>query len=351
MVRDNKDIYSLTPRQKKILEILIQEFVKTGEPVSSSAVCENYSLNCSSATIRNEMSLLEDMGFLGQPHAASGRIPLDKAYRMFVDEIIRNKIEPPSRETAQTIEREYQEIKQRLEALLETTVSLLTNITNYTSMLLTPQLKNALFKHIKLVSIDPWTVLLFLLASTGEIINKTLKIEASASQEELDTIAAEISEKMYGSPMEKLQEIIKEIRIDNTAEILSHIEKESTRFIENPSGEVIFKGTSHLLDLPESKDVKNIKMMMELLEEEKEIARILAQTLKIGEISISIGSENKIDEMKDYSLITAAYRIKEKPVGTLGIIGPKRMPYRQIISIINYTAENIGHRLDSLDSL
>ncbi len=348
----NRDLPGLTQRQKTILEVIIHEFVRTGEPVSSSVITDKYDINCSSATVRNEMAFLEEMGFLEQPHAASGRIPMDSAYRMFVNDIIKNKIAPPPREAADRINREYHTIKLQLELLLEKTATLLSNLTNYTSMLLAPQLRKSLFRYLKLLPISPTSVLLFMLSTTGSITHKTVELSRPTSPEELDRITIMLNDRLQGKSMEQMEEILEDVgKNDPQRELLVSIGKESQQLLDRQGQEVILKGTSHLLDFSESKDVKNIKVMMELLEEEKIIAEILSQTINLGDINIAIGSENQRDEMKGCTLITAAYRIKDKPVGTLGIIGPRRMPYQQIISIINYTAENFSSKLNSLDSI
>ena len=347
----NTQLPNLNPRQKAILEVIIHEFIKTGEPVSSSTITDKYGINYSSATVRNEMAVLEDLGFLRQPHTASGRIPEDSAYRMFVNNIIKNKIAPPPIETANTIDKEYNQIKLQLGLLLEKTATLLSNLTNYTSMLLAPQLRKSLFKYLKLVSVSPSTIMLFMQSTTGALLHKTVELSKPASPEDLERLTYLLNNRLSGKPLEELEYLIKEAqRGDPQYELISSIGKESESLLDTEQG-IILKGTSRLLNISDSKDVNNIKVMLELLEEEKIIAEILSKTIQLGEISISIGSENQLDEMKGCTLITAAYKFKEKPVGTLGIIGPRRMPYGEIISIINYTAENFSNKLDTFDSI
>lgn len=347
----NTQLPNLSSRQKTILEVIIHEFIKTGEPVSSNTITDKYGINYSSATVRNEMAVLEDLGFLKQLHTASGRVPEDSAYRMFVNDIIRNKIAPPPRETADTIEKEYNKIKLHLELLLEKTASLLSDLTNYTSMLLAPQLRKSLFKYLRLVSVSPTTVMLFMLSTTGAILHKTIEFSKPTSPEELERLTYLLNNRLSGKPLEELEYIINETqREDPQYELISSIGRESESLLEAEQ-EVILKGTSRILNISESKDVNNIKLMLELLEEEKIIAEILSKTIQLGDINISIGSENQLDEMKGCTLITAAYKFKGKPVGTLGIIGSRRMPYKEIISIINYTAENFSNKLDTFDSI
>lgn len=347
-----EDIFNLTARQKTILGIIIQEFVETGEPVSSNTIIEKYKLNCSSATVRNEMVHLENAGYLKQPHSASGRVPLDPAYRFFVNEIIKNRIAPPSAEMVTAISRQYQDIKLQLQAVAEATASLLSSITNYTSLILTPTPQTSTFKHIKLISLEPDTILFFLLSSKGETINKVIRLSHEVTQEELDIVATLISKEMGALPLSELYNVVTALTQSSPQkELLTYIQEEAKLLLNEGQGDLILKGTCHLIDATRSGDIKNLKVMLELLEEEKVMAGLLTQSLKNEELNISIGNEIQIDEMKDCSIVTAAYKIKEKPVGILGILGPKRMPYRRVISIITYTAENVSQKLDTMDSI
>lgn len=344
------DISDLTQRQKQILQVIVQEYVKTGEPVSSSFIADFADMSYSSATIRNEMSKLEDMGYLKQPHAAAGRIPLDRAYRLFVNEIIKSRIAPPPREAAEEIDREYFSVKSQMESLIERTAGLLSRLTNYTSMILAPELRKNLFKYLKLVSLSPFSILLFMISNTGELIHKIIEVSHPVDPGILDKLTESLNIRLQGKPIETLGKAISEESEGSSEhELLEQISMESDKIVTASSRDVVFGGKNRVFDFSGASDLKSVKVMMELLEEENVIAEILSETINRQEMNIMIGSENPVSEMKDCTLITVAYKIKSHPAGTLGILGPKRMPYRQVISIINYTAENFGNKLSSID--
>ena len=344
----SQDIPNITLRQKKILEFIVQEFVKTGEPVSSGTITSMSNLNCSSATIRNDMSKLEEMGFLIQPHTVSGRIPADSAYRFFVNEIIKSKIEPPQNETVEAIKREYDSLKNKTESLFTKTADMLSKMTNYTSMILAPQLNKTLFKYVKLIPMSSSSILLIMLSVTGEIIHKIIEVTTPPDLETLDELTETLNKRLLGKPIEDLGKILEEEADKNTkSNLLNSISKESKKIITTSSREIIVSGKNKVFDYSETGDVKNIKIMLDLLEQENIIAEILSETIKENDINIMIGSENPIVEMKDCSIITVNYKINSTPAGKIGILGPKRMPYKRVISIINYVAENIEDSLNS----
>lgn len=345
------DIPELSERQKKILQLTVQEFVKTGEPVSSSSIAGIGSMICSSATIRHEMAKLEEMGFLRQLHSASGRIPLDTAYRVFVNEIIKNRIEPPPKETAEAIQREYNSVKAKTELLLEKTAEMLSRITSYTSMALGPQIRKHLIKYLKLIPLSESAILLFLASDTGEIINKIIELSEPPDPVKLDKLTDSLNKRLLGKPIEDLGPVLENAAgLKENKKLIEDISKESDKLLSAPSREIIVSGKNKVFDFSEESDLKSVKIMMELLEEETIIAEILSKTIENGDINIMIGSENPVSEMKNCTIITVTYKIKSSPAGTIGLLGPKRMPYRQILSIINYTAENIGDKLSSIDS-
>lgn len=342
----------LNSRQKKILELIVREFVKTAEPVASQIISQNYDIGCCSATVRNEMVKLEELGYIEQPHASAGRIPKDKAYRVFVDEIINNKIGPPPESAAVIIEKEYDLIQTHLEHLLDKTARLLSHLTRYTSLLLAPRLRKSFFKYLKLVSLSANTILLFMMTNTGSIIHRTIEISKPIAPEDLDRITNLLNIRLQGALFERIENLVHEIpNHDANYELIQSIIDLSQKIEEEPSREVFFGGRTHLIDLIEFKDINRIKMLMELLEDEKVVAEILDGTIHGDCIQVLIGEENPVDGMRECSMITATYNIDGKPVGTLGIIGPKRMPYEQIIPIVNYTAENFSNKLQKLEKL
>lgn len=342
----------LNNRQKKVLEIIIREFVESGEPVASATLANKYNMGFCSATIRNDMAKLEEMGYLEQPHTSSGRIPKDKAYRLYVDEIVSRKIAPPPEFAAQTIEREYQLIQIQLEILLEKTARLLSQLTHYTSMLLAPRLAKCLFKYLKLVSLSPRTILLFVLTNTGSIFHRTIEVSKPLSPEDLERVTNLLNDRLQGKSINRIEQLIgDDLSVEIGNELIDGLRGASYNILGDHSKDVILEGRTHLLDFFGFKDISRIKVLMELLEDEKVVAEILSGTLKGYGIQVFIGEENPVDEMKECSIVTATYDFDGEPIGTLGILGPKRMPYDKVIQIVNYIAENFSSKLRKLDKL
>jgi heat-inducible transcriptional repressor len=342
----------LTPRQKEILEIVVKEYVKSAEPVASSVIIQKYDLSCCSATVRNEMAHLEDLGYLEQPHSSAGRIPGDKAYRLFVDEIIRKKIALPPEKAAVTIAREYEIIQTHLEILLDKTARLLSQLTHYTSLILAPRLRKNLFKYLRLVSLSHNTVVLFMITTTGAVLNRVIEVSKPLNPEDLERITALLNDRLQGRAIEKTERLLEDIYLQEPYnELFDTIRDASQGLLEDHTREVFFGGRTRLLDLTEFKDFNKIRVLMELLEEEKVLAEILHGTISSDGIQVLIGEENPVREMKECSIITAVYSIDGEPAGSLGVIGPKRMPYEEIIPIVNFTAENFSIKLQKFEQL
>lgn len=342
----------LTSRQKTILSIIIGEFVRTGEPVSSASITENHGIHYSAATVRNEMAKLEELGFLKQPHTASGRIPLDSAYRLLVDEILSREITAPPKDMAETIDREYEQIRLQMEILLERTVDLLARLTNYTSLLLAPKIKKYLLRHMKLVYLEPFRVLLILITSSGSLIHRLIDLSTAFTEEQIYAITNRINHILSEESPGTLSERIRK-SAENTAE--KQLLQKITDYVEEAGAaeneEILLSGKTRIFDFSESRDVGRIKVMMEILEEGKTLAELMTAAINDSTLKVIIGSENPLNEMQDCSVITATYRINRQPAGTLGIIGPRRMYYEHVIPIVTYTAENFSNMLDKIEKL
>lgn len=342
----------LNNRQKKILEVVVREFIESGEPVASVTIAQKYDIGCCSATVRNDMARLEEMGYLEQPHTSSGRVPMDKAYRLFVDEIVAHKIAPPPESAAQTIETEYQLIQRHMERLLNSTARLLSRLTHYTAVLLAPQLAKSLFKYLKLVSLGPNSILLFVLTNTGSIIHRTIEVSKPLGPDDLERITNLLNDRIQGKSINRISQLLGgEVSREVSAELIEGIKEASSNLSGEGSREIILGGRTHLLDFFGLKDMNRIRVLMELLEDEKIVAEILSGTLQEDGIQVLIGEENPLDVMRECSMVTSTYTIDGEPVGTLGIIGPKRMPYESVIQIVNYIAENFSSKLQNLDQL
>ncbi|MBI2252110.1 MAG: heat-inducible transcription repressor HrcA [Armatimonadetes bacterium] len=334
-------------RQEKILLALIEEFIDTAEPVGSSTLLNKHNLDCSSATIRNEMAYLESLGFLGQPHSSSGRIPLDEAYRFYVKYLLQKGILPPPE--ALDIQKEYQDETLELESLIEHTRKILAQLTNYTSLILGPRINKTIFKYLKLIFLNPHSVLVIMLTNTGGIIHRVINLDSEINPYELDKMAKILNDRLQGKSLEIFNfNFLRQFSDKIDLNILNGLSEIAKNLFKEVEKKIFYDGTINLLNLPEFKDLKKLKLILEVLEDEKLVAEILSESLSSQGLQVSIGSENQYLPMESCSLISAAYNVDGEPVGSLGILGPKRMPYERIISIVKYVAQSFSERLNKL---
>ena len=340
----------LDDRKKKILQAIIEDFVSTGEPVGSRTVAKKYNLGSSAATIRNDMADLEEMGLLQQPHTSSGRIPSDLGYREYVDKIL--KCQGLSRQETYDIREKLENTFREMSQFIRQVSNLIPQVTNYTSVAITPQLTKSTVKHLQLVPIDKTKVLLVLVTNDGLVKNFVIKVSKEYGSNFLFTVSNILNEKFSGFPMGSInnglrEEIEKESFLEK--EVLIPIFKTLREVIySNESSDVFLNGTSNILKFPEFSDATKAKGFMDLLDEKEFIVNLLG-SITDDKINITIGSENAFNEFKDCSLITTSYRIEGKLVGTIGVIGPTRMNYDKVISCIEYLRNELNHLFENLN--
>lgn len=335
---------ALDPRQERILLAVIKEYIRTAEPVGSAAILSRYNLGCSSATVRNDMAELEAGGYITQPHTSAGRVPLDKAYRYYVNLLLNHAILPPAE--APVIDMEYREPSFHIESVIEHTSRILASITRYSALILVPRLRKSLFKYLKLVPITDESVLMVMLTNTGSIMNKKIDLFSPIAPADLEKITNILNERLRGVPVGTLGWSLANIASGEVNEnILSQIQNAAIQMAEIEGGRIVRSGATQLFDLPEFKDLHKLKRIMELLEQEELIAEILNKTFSAPGIRVYIGKENRLGQMEDISMITATYNLGREPVGILGVLGPTRMNYDKVISVVNYVAESLSGKL------
>lgn len=335
---------ALEPRQERILFAVIKEYIRTAEPVGSSAILNRYNPGCSSATIRNDMAELEAGGYITQPHTSAGRVPLDKAYRYYVNLLLDHAILPPAE--APVIDMEYREASSRIEYVIEHTSRILSNITRYSALILAPRLRKSLFKYLKLVPITDASILMVMLTNTGSVMNKKIDLSFPLDPADLEKITNILNERLREAPVETFGCCLAGLALGEANEnILSQIQDAAIHMAEIENDRVVRSGVTQLFDLPEFKDIQKLKKIMELLDQEELIAEILNKTFSAPGIRVYIGKENRLCQMEDISMITATYNLGREPVGILGVIGPTRMNYDKVISVVNYVAESLSGKL------
>ena len=338
----------LNERMKTILSAVVHSYITTAEPVSSSVIAEKYNLNLSTATIRHEMYLLEKYDYLWQPHISSGRIPTDKGYRFYVDNLmIKNYLkENEKREIIQI----YRKSKE-LEDTMKMTSQLLSKLTNNIGVVLAPIIYNDIVKSVQLISIGSNRILTIIVTDTGLVYQKIIKVSGEITKDNLNYISNFINNRLeekdasianlYNMLTEELEEIVSfQERINYLHKFLE--ECFEFKYDEN---KVYLDGRMNLMKHPEFKEVDKLNYILALIEEEDILAETISRYLGFRKTKIIIGKESKLKEMQNCSLITSEYNIKGKPVGLIGILGPTRMDYPRMVSIAEYISDKLSEIL------
>lgn len=337
----------LNERKKKILQIIIEDYISSAEPVGSRTIARKYDLGLSSATIRNEMSDLELLGYLEQPHTSAGRIPSAQAYRFYVDALI----EPGTLtdNDMALIDGWYNERRRNIDDIFQSTAKILSRMTQNVSMVLTNQQTIANFCYLKFLPLDSQHAILCIVADDGSIDTNVIDIPLGMSSEEMDYLAGKMSKLLEDRNLSDISvEILQTVHTDVVEDklifssLLQAVRKMTGRRQEQ---KVFLGGTKQLLNQPEFRDVERVRNLLGILEEEK----VLKDLLQGGEdsgLKVTIGSENKFTGIQDCSMVQATYRLNGQIVGTMAVLGPTRMEYGKVISVMDYLHKYLKTILD-----
>ena len=333
----------LNERKKKILQIIIEDYISSAEPVGSRTIARKYDLGLSPATIRNEMSDLELLGYLEQPHTSAGRIPSAQAYRFYVDALI----EPGTLtdNDMALIDGWYNERRRNIDDIFQSTAKILSRMTQNVSMVLTNQQTIANFCYLKFLPLDSQHAILCIVADDGSIDTNVIDIPLGMSSEEMDYLAGKMSKLLEDRNLSDISvEILQTVHTDVVEDklifssLLQAVRKMTGRRQEQ---KVFLGGTKQLLNQPEFRDVERVRNLLGILEEEK----VLKDLLQGGEdsgLKVTIGSENKFTGIQDCSMVQATYRLNGQIVGTMAVLGPTRMEYGKVISVMDLSLIHIS---------
>ena len=338
----------LDERKIKILNSIIQTYLITGEPVGSRTISKYTDLNLSSATIRNEMSDLEDLGYIVQPHTSAGRIPSDKGYRFYVDNLMKEKIAEVDEMKDVLIEK-----ADKLDHLLEHVAKLLATNTNYATMISAPQYKRNKLKFIQLSRVEDNQLLVVVMLEGNVIKNRLIEVDERVSEDEVAKLNILINTFLQGLNLQEINmELIQRMKVqaEGYGQIIGHIIDAIAVVIQEEDDlEIYTSGTTNLLKYPELGDREKASELLYTMEEKKALSELIVDQEDSGEenknpIQIYIGSESPVSTMKDCSIVTATYELEEGVQGTIGIIGPKRMDYKKVVG-------NLQTMMNQLDDI
>jgi len=323
----------LDDRKKRILQAIVDEYVNTAEPVSSGAISKKKGLDFSSATIRNEMSELEKSGYLEKTHTSSGRIPSVKGYRLYVDELL--KEDNISLEEIKYIKEKLQIKADQIEDLTKIASNTLSEITHYTTVAIGPKVTKQIIKEIKFVLLGSRMLMAVILTNTGMIKETIINFGEDIYEDQIETINLLFNSKLQGKPLEKINEPLNEYiftEMKSSASMIKTIIEQLNKVIYEES-KLYLEGTNKSFDLPELSKAETARNFINILENKSEVVDLLDNEIS-KDINVYFGDELDDENLKDFSIVTL--KSDEKDLGTIGIIGPKRMNYSKIISVMRY---------------
>lgn len=334
----------LDSRKKRVLQAIIEEYINTAEPVSSAAITINHGLNCSSATIRNDMAELEKEGYLDKPHTSAGRVPSAKGYRFYVDELLND--ENISLDEIQFIKSRLETKVNEIEDLTKITTNTISELTHYATVAIGPKTVEQTIEDIKFVLLGSRVLMAVILTDSGSIKESIIKFDEDINASQVENLNFIFNNKLRGKPLGKIDKPMEEYissEMNNQINVIKPIIDHMNKAI-GEAEQLYLEGTSRIFDFPEFNKIDTARNFLNILDT-KEMMIDLLNTGFAKDINVYIGDENNNDELKDFSIVTFKHTIGNKDLGTIGIIGPKRMDYSKVISVMKYISKNLNNQL------
>lgn len=335
-------------RKQKVLLAIVQDFIATAEPVGSRTIAKKYGLGVSPATIRNEMADLEEMGYIEQPHTSAGRIPSVRGYRYYVDYLMKKR--ELTREEEELIRSQLATKARDVGKVIQRTGNLLSQLTSYTSMVLTQQMGPNNFKHVQLVPMNSAQTMVIVVMDNGAVHHRLIETPESLIATDLETLSRVLNAKLQGLNIETIKlTLLKELyfelgRHKHILDLALELIQDSLALKEEEK--IYLGGVFNMLTQPEFHNVERIKTMLGILEQEKLLCELLSGESADKGVTVRIGGEIKDYDIKDYSVVAAPYTLSGRKVGTVGVLGPTRMDYAKVISVVDFLTKNLSLALD-----
>lgn len=331
----------LDDRSKLLLKALVERYIADGQPVGSRTLARAAGLDLSPATIRNVMSDLEELGLIASPHTSAGRVPTARGYRLFVDTMLtvrREELPPVSAIGAPGIESPQRVISQA--------AHLLSSLSQFVGVVMAPR-RASVFRHIEFLSLSDHRVLVIIVSPDGEVQNRIIQTQANFTQSQLVEAANFLNAHYAGLTIEAVRERLK-TELEALRGEIADLMKQAVDIGAQPAeqDEVVVAGERNLLSVSEfSSDLGNLRRLFDLFEQKTQLVRLLDVSTQADGVRIYIGGESQVVPFEDLSVVTAPYEVDGQVVGTLGVIGPQRMPYDRMIQIVDVTAKLVSNAL------
>jgi heat-inducible transcriptional repressor len=334
----------INERAQQILKVLIERYIREGEPVGSRAIVNGCALSLSSATVRNVMAELEELGFLKSPHTSAGRIPTTRGYRLFIDSLL--TVTPLCEEKLKDFAKELDPI-QDSKALVASASQLLSRITQLTGLVTLPRQEKLVLRHLEFLPLSSMRVLVILVVNEREVQNRILELPRVFSRSELQMAANYLNECYVGKDLYKVRhEVLNALK--TTKEKMDDLMQAVIDTLDVPKQEndYVVTGQSNLFNQIEEHNIKKLHSLFEAFNEKRDLLQLLEHCLQADGVQIFLGEESGCNVLGGYSLVTSPYSVNGQRVGVLGVIGGARMPYDQVIPVVDVTAKILSSALN-----
>lgn len=326
---------TMDARKFRILKAIIDDYILTAIPVGSRTISKKYEMGLSSATIRNEMSDLEELGYLDQPHVSAGRIPSAKAYRLYVDQLLQNGSIRTG--DAADVRAYFTNRAQQMEDVISRAAQALSGLTHYTSLVMSPKGAELRIRTLQLVPVSSQSALLVIVTDGGIMRDSVIRVGNDMDSDALYAVSRTLTERLSGHTLSEALTLIKETERDMQAErpVLSGV-AEFLDAVDSEGGKakLTLGGASNILNFPEYSDVEKARCFLSVLETKDKLLKLMENHGEMA-FTVRIGPETGVPELEDCSLVTATYRLSDNTHGTIGVIGPTRMQYGRVLSVLS----------------
>ncbi len=340
-------------RAQFLLKVLIQRFIRDGQPVGSRTLSRDSGIELSPATIRNVMSELEELGLISAPHTSAGRVPTAQGYRLFVDTLVRYK--PPNDAEIQRLRQQLGEHADDPDAILGSVSNLLSNITSLAGVVTVPRGQRAILRQIEFLLLSDNRVLAILVINDREVQNRVLHTEQPHTAEELQRAANFINDNYVGCDLLQIREQLID-ELDRTRDTMNRamhdiisVAQSAMEGAAAPAGDFMLTGETNLMDFAELSDIETIRRLFEAFSKKRFMLKLLDKSINASGVQIFIGHESGYKILDDCSVVTAPYRVDDDHIGVLGVIGPTRMAYDRVVPIVDITARLLESAMNPKD--
>ncbi len=339
----------LSERAERLLKALVERYIRDGQPVGSRTLARDTPLSLSPATIRNVMADLEEMGLVTSPHTSAGRIPTAQGYRLFVDSLL--TVKPLRRNTVERLQKELEGAQVETGSLLQSASSLLSSFTHMAGIVMLPRREVCTLRQIEFLPLGGNRILVILILNDHEVQNRVIMSDRQYSRAELERMAGYLNQEFSGADLREVRAqvlaSIEQARADMRSIMATALDVADRVFQQEADDDFLVAGQDNLLGYQEMADIDKLRQLFEAFNTKRDILHLLDRSIEADGIQIFIGEESGRAGLDTCSLVTAPYKVDDRVVGVLGVIGPTRMAYDRVIPVVDVTAKLLGSALSS----